>query len=128
VSDKKKENIFVIISTQKTPEIRFYPDEFYMKISGRCIPENPVDFFSKIQTKLEEFIASIDNKDVFTIDVDLEYINSISTKYLYLIFMTIKDNFKKTILNWYYEDVDDKELGEDFELLMQMKFNFIKKK
>lgn len=116
-----------IESTKKTPEVFFSP-EGRIKLSGRSIPEDA----SKFYEQLYEWIFNYCQKpaELTTVDVDLEYFNSGSSKSLLLIIQALADIAKhghRLIVNWYYEEGDDDilERGEYFESILEVKFNFI---
>jgi hypothetical protein len=63
-------------------------------------------------------------------DLNLEYVNSGSSKYLLGIFRLIKkkhDEGKKSIINWYYEEDDEAilSLGEHYRSTVKIPFNLI---
>lgn len=98
------------------PVFLYDPDVNTLEIKGRSIPENPSILF----VKLEEWIASffIDN-DSLNVRIQLEYINSGSSKYLFRILrmlMTQMEEGKVINIYWLYEDDDDSmfELGEHY--------------
>lgn len=66
------------------------------------------------------------------IEINLEYINSVGTKYLLDIIRKIthvhlRKNTKKFIINWYYNDEDEDilEKGRLFSSNLDVPFNFI---
>ena len=99
-----------------------------MKIEGRSIPENPGEFF---ETLIDWLKIYYDTPAPFTqMDLNLEYVNSGSSKYLLGIFRLIKkkhDDGKKSIINWYYEEDDEAilSLGEHYRSTVKMPFNLI---
>jgi hypothetical protein len=127
------ENLFTYLGTAKTPEIRLYSDSqnknlYILSIEGRCIPENPVDFFNPIIEKLIRRIHQTEKNSKIIIDLKLDYINSISVKFFIHILNEIKEKFnlENIVVNWYYEDDDSFVLGKDMEFMTELKFNFVK--
>jgi hypothetical protein len=125
--------LYVKLQTKKTPEIRLvYDDQVKAKrliIKGRCIPENPIEFFSPVIEKLRNKYKPVFGENAFFVDLDLEYINSISIKFLVKILNNIaeiygKENIK---IDWFYEDEDSYDMGKDFEFITGLQFNFIEK-
>jgi len=115
-----------IPSTKNSPEIRLSP-EGLVKISGRSIHENVGEFYSDVETWLNEYIKS--PADMTCVDMNLEYFNSASAKvFIHLLekikHVTLKN--KKYIINWYYEDGDEDilERGEYFSSILDTPFNF----
>jgi hypothetical protein len=115
-----------ISATKKSPEILLSPDGF-IKIRGRSIHENSIDFFKPVEVWVNEYIK--DPADVTCIDVNLEYFNSSSAKIIVnllqkISYVQLKN--KKFIINWYYEEGDEDilERGEYFSSVLNIPFNF----
>lgn len=83
----------VIPKSANTPGITFNPETGIMKIEGRSIPENPGDFFDPIIEWLEDYFSKA--TEVTRFDLNLEYVNSGSSKYLLGIFRILKKNMMK---------------------------------
>ena len=116
-----------LLPTKNTPEIILNP-EGRIKIKGRSIHENVIDFFVPVEDWVTEYIQ--DPAEVTTVDLNLEYFNSASAKvFVHLLqkigYVTLKH--KKFVFNWYYEDGDDDilERGEFFSSVLDVPFNFI---
>jgi hypothetical protein len=121
-----KELIFT--SSINTPGINFNPETGLMKIEGRSIPENPGDFFDPLIEWLEEYFAN--PADVTRFDMNLEYVNSGSSKYFLGIFRILKkkhEEGKQCVINWYYEEDDEAiySLGEHYKNTVKIPFNLI---
>jgi hypothetical protein len=117
-----------ISPTRNTPEVFLSPDGI-IRIKGRSIHENVIDFFEPIDNWISQYIAN--PSEVTSVDLNLEYFNSASAKVIVHIlqkitYVTLKN--KKFIFNWYYEDGDDDilERGEYFASVLDVRFNFIK--
>ncbi len=128
----KGKNLFVYLATNKTPEIRLYADPqdqnlYVLDIEGRCIPENPVEFFGPIIEKLLNRVPNRGKDNRIIIDLKLDYINSISVKFFVRILKEIQEKFEfeNIVVNWYYEDDDTYDLGKDLEFMTGLKFNFV---
>lgn len=118
----------LIVKTANTPAVNFNPDTGLLKIEGRSIPENPGDFFDRLIDWLKEYY----NKPALLtqIDLNLEYINSGSSKYLLGIFRLMKkkhDEGNKSVINWFYEEDDEAihSLGEHYRSTVKIPFNLI---
>ncbi len=114
--------------TKNTPEIILNPDGF-IKLEGRAIHENIINFFMPVEEWINEYLKA--PADVTCIDVSLEYFNSSSAKMLIHIFQKISMvqlKNKKFKVNWYYEEGDEDifERGEYFSSVLNIPFNFIK--
>ncbi len=118
----------VIKKTSNTPNVHFDPELGILKLEGRSIPENPSDFFERLIAWIEKYFNN--PKEITRIDLNLEYINSGSSKYLLGIFRLIKKRFdegKNCIVNWYYEEDDEAilSLGEHYKSTIKIPFNLI---
>jgi len=98
------------------PGITYYPDSDKLELVGRSIPENPELIFRR----LDEWITvHFEKNSTLNVSIQLEYINSGSSKYLYEILKRftgyIKSGMKIDIL-WLYEEDDEAmlELGEHY--------------
>jgi hypothetical protein len=112
--------------TKTSPEILLTPDGD-IKIRGRSIHENSIDFFKPVMEWLNEYVK--EPADVTCIDINLEYFNSASAKIIVnllqkISYVQLKN--KKFIINWYYEEGDEDilERGEYFSSVLNMPFNF----
>ncbi len=117
----------LIESTKKTPDVRFHVDG-RLKISGRSIPEDPTLFYDRLFEWM--YFYCQEPKDITTLDIELEYFNSGSSKAILHILRALVDITKKErklTINWYYEEGDDDimERGEYYESILGFKFNFI---
>jgi hypothetical protein len=115
-----------LAATKNSPEIIMSPDGV-IKIRGRSIQENSIDFFKPVNDWVTEYIK--DPADVTCVDVSLEYFNSASAKIIVnmlqkISFVQMKN--KKFIINWYYEEGDEDilERGEYFSSVLNIPFNF----
>ena len=118
----------IIAKSANTPGITFNPETGIMKIEGRSIPENPGDFFDPIIEWLEDYFNKA--TEVTRFDLNLEYVNSGSSKYLLGIFRILKkkhDEGKNCSINWYYEEDDEAiySLGEHYKNTVKIPFNLI---
>lgn len=120
-------NLF-IAATRKTPEVDFKLNG-ELKISGNSYPENTNEFYNPVINWLEEFLFS--TTDLITINIDLKYINTSSTRSVLNIITKVQALSKSKIqVAWMYEveDTDMCEIGQDFEQITKLKFDFIEKK
>ncbi len=115
-------------STKTTPEIILNP-EGIIKIRGRSIHENAVDFFSPVDEWISEYIQAPAN--VTSVDISLEYFNSASAKIFIALLQKITYvtlRHKKFVINWFYEEGDEDilERGEYFSSILDIPVNFIR--
>ena len=98
------------------PGIFYYPETNMLELIGRSIPENPELIFRR----LDEWITShFEKNNMLSISIQLEYINSGSSKYLYEILkrLTSMGRTGRTVkMKWLYEEDDEAmlELGEHY--------------
>lgn len=98
------------------PGIYYFPDGNMLELTGRSIPENPENIFKR----LDEWICMhFESNEDLNINIQLEYINSGSSKYLYEILkkLTLFSQSGKSIkIKWLYEEDDEAmlELGEHY--------------
>jgi hypothetical protein len=98
------------------PGIFYYPDTNTLELVGRSIPENPELIFRR----LDEWITThFEKNKELNANIQLEYINSGSSKYLYEILKRLT-GFRRSgslvKLKWLYEEDDEAmlELGEHY--------------
>lgn len=111
-----------------TPAVLFDPESGHLKIEGRSIPENPGEFYDELIEWIREYFKT--PKTATIIDLNLEYVNSGSSKYLLGFFKVIKEETQKgskVTVNWYYEEDDEaiQSLGEHYKTSLKIPFNMI---
>ena len=117
-----------IAATKSSPEILLSPGGM-IRIKGRSIHENTLDFFRPVEDWINNYV--LDPADVTCIDMNLEYFNSASAKFMIHLFQKISRVRllnRKLIVNWYYEEGDEDiyERGEYFSSVLKIPFNFIR--
>jgi hypothetical protein len=114
-------------STKKTPMVLLDPGG-KIRISGRSIPEDASKFYDGLLNWVLEYTAA--PQDSTTVDIELEYFNSGSAKFVMQILRELSElvhNGKELKVNWYYEEGDDDilERGEYYASILDLKINFI---
>jgi hypothetical protein len=98
------------------PGITYYPGANKLELVGRSIPENPELIFRR----LDEWITTHFEKNrELNVNIQLEYINSGSSKYLYEILKRLTGFGRSGCdvrMKWLYEEDDEAmlELGEHY--------------
>tara|TARA_B100000809_G_scaffold218418_1_gene225013 strand:- start:162 stop:539 length:378 start_codon:yes stop_codon:yes gene_type:complete len=120
-----------IHKTSHHPEINFDAETGLLQISGRSLPEQVLTLYKPILKWVDEYTMSQHEETIFTINLD--YINSSSSKYLLEILKKLNDYFKKgnkVFVKWYFDafDEDAEESGEEYEELLDLNFELIQKK
>ena len=118
----------VIEKTVKTPYVNFDPETGILKITGRSIPENPEDFYQKLFNWVKEYFNNPQTETL--VNVQLEYINSGSSKFIlefFQLFQDFKSQGKICKINWYYEEDDEAvlELGKHFQSIIDVPFKLV---
>ncbi|HJX70412.1 MAG TPA: DUF1987 domain-containing protein [Bacteroidales bacterium] len=109
-------NIF-LEPTNNTPQVRFTTDGRLL-LQGRSLPESVTKFYKP----LIEWVGML-KTEVVKIDINLEYINSASSKKMFELLKILDANncIKVLIVNWHYEadDEDALESGQIIEELLR---------
>ena len=110
-------NNVIIEPTTSTPAINFRTDGRLL-MEGRSLPENVVKFYTPLIDWAGEMTAQ-----VVKFDINLEYINSASSKKILELLKVLdaNNNIAEFIVNWHYEldDEDALENGQIFEDLLR---------
>jgi len=117
-----------IEGTPKTPTVNFDASTGIIEIKGRSIPENSIEFYRPLVEWLEEY--SKGPQDLTTVNIQLEYFNTSSSKCILDVFKkleAIKKARNEVVINWYYEEDDEDmlEAGEDYESIIRIPFKMI---
>lgn len=113
---------FEINSTKTTPAVYFHPCGI-LKLMGRSLPEDTIEWYSKLNSALNEFIKT--GKSI-EITIEMDYINSSSSKaILDLLKIPVSANIDTSII-WNYEEDDEDilELGEIYQEALNIDFQF----
>ena len=111
-----------IAATVKTPEIQFLAEENRLILSGRSIPENAVDFYRPVL----EWAQTIGSDTPLTVQVQLEYVDTSSSKCLLDLFKRLEAS-ESLQVQWYFDadDEDMLEAGEDYDHIVGVPFKFV---
>ena len=118
-----------IDGTTKTFEINFDPDIAILEIKGRSTSENPKLNYQVLLDTLEEYVRNPVPRTI--VNLEIEYINSSSSRYMLTIFRLLEDIHKakksQVDINWYYEEDDEViiSLGKDFKGIIEVPINLI---
>ncbi len=108
-----------IAATDATLLVDFDPESARLVLSGESYPENATKFFTPLLEWLEEYFACLDTGDKVTVDMDIVYFNSSSSKALMNLFDSFDDAAKQGVqleIFWRYhvENEIALECGEEF--------------
>lgn len=116
--------------TVTTPYTLLDADNGIIRIEGRSIPENVIDFYQPILNWIDEYAK--EPKNTTEVHFKLEYFNTSSSKRLFDIMKKVENialpNLNTVFINWYYEE-DDEDIyfaGNDYKaLITRIDFNLI---
>ena len=100
-------------------------------IKGRSTSTGAEVLFEEIIEKVKIFLLT--NFKPITINIDLEFFNTPTSKKLLDLFKLIKNssntNSFKLLIKWYFEkdDEDMFDSGKDYEFILEVPFKFIEK-
>jgi len=119
--------IIKIEGTDDTPQVTFdaNPENPFMEISGRSLPEDVVAFYDPILEWLDEYSENPLEKTV--LNIKLEYFNTASSKLLLDILLKLEDMSEAgndVLVRWHYPDDDEdmEEAGEEYEDIVEVPF------
>ena len=110
------EKLVIQEELKNCPGIVYYADTNKLELVGRSIPENPELIFRR----LDEWITiHFEKNKGLDVNIQLEYINSGSSKYLYEILKRLTGygrSGNNVNIKWQYEEDDEAmlELGEHY--------------
>jgi len=123
---------FVIAPTRHTPEISFDILKEELMFRGFSVPENAFDFFQPLCTWFEDNrIAIEENVKHLKINIDLEYLNSSSLKFIvsfvkHCVVTTGGDNVQ---IMWHFDsdDEDSIEKGRDLSSVIELPVTLVER-
>lgn len=118
-----------IAATDSTPSLEFDMQKGIISLKGKSIPQDPTLFFQPLLKTLENYAAHPAAHT--TVDIQLEYFNTPSAKYLQDIFLKLEEmqaGNGNVRINWHYDagDHDMLQAGKDYQgIVQQLVFNFV---
>lgn len=103
----------IIEKTNETPAINFNSTSGVLKISGRAYSNDISTFYKNLSNWLEEYLKM--PQDITTIELQLDYYNSIFIKLLFYFFEKSKIVFqknKKLIIKWHHQKGDEESIDD----------------
>lgn len=124
---------FELKETATTPYISFDPETGIVRMEGRSIPENVIDFYQPILRWIDEYSKKPQPETV--VHLKFEYFNTSSSKRIFDIMKKFEklaiDADTKVTINWYFEE-DDEDIyfaGNDYKALInKIDFNLVEVK
>ncbi len=125
-----------IEAATRTPDISFDSEKNILEIKGKSYPSNVSDYYMPVFSWLREYFKQSDSRREFTVNIELLYFNSGSSKVLLELFILLEaeaSEGKNISINWIYleDDEDNLEYGKEFQADLQLqflKFNLVPKK
>lgn len=123
-------NVFFLSASDKTPEVRFAPEEGRIDICGASYPENAQAFYDYLLEKIERYIQNPPTNKT-CVRFRFSYFNTGTNTPIFALFRTLeklnKDENHTVELIWEYEEDDEdiKELGEYFAGMIDLPFTII---
>ncbi len=87
---------YAIEGTPKTPSISFDLNGGVLEIKGRSIPENSIEFYKPLVDSLDKYSSAA--KTATTVNVQLEYFNTSSSKCILDVFKKLEKSFEPTMV------------------------------
>ena len=117
---------FILKETASTPYFSGQTNGEIL-IKGKSLMDNPLSFYGPIREWMAGLIKS--KVETIIINMDLQYINSSSTKQLLRLLMDVDEFDSSSTVNWFYPPDSDylKERGEEFEVLLDLEFKYHQK-
>ncbi len=112
--------------TKRTPWIVLEHGRIF--IMGRSIIDNPSVFYEPVHQWIKDHMMK--SKGRTKVELGFDYINSGSTKWLYILLRELsgmEDLTHKASVTWYYEEGDEdmRELGRIIKSLMECPFRLV---
>ena len=119
---------YAIEGTPKTPTISFDIQGGVLEIKGRSIPENSIEFYKPLIEALENYSSAV--KPITTVNIQLEYFNTSSSKCILDVFKKLEGINKAgsaVTIHWHYEEDDEDmlEAGEDYQAIINVPFKMV---
>jgi len=124
-------NTFKRQKTSHHPEVILDAESGVFEINGRSLPEQVLKLYDPILEWIEEYTLVPHEQTILKINLD--YVNSSSTKYLLEILKKLNVYFNegnKVLVKWYFDEYDEdcEESGEEYAELLDLEFELIQKK
>ena len=126
----------IINQTANSPKVILDPDKKIFEISGESRPPDVPVFYDEILRWMDDYTQHItktlDSRDPVEFNLDFEYFNSSSAKYI-LDFCKqlaqVRSKGKEVTVRWHYEDddMDMLEVGREMSRMAKVPFEYIRK-
>lgn len=123
--DTITDNLYQVEGNTSRPTIIFNAQSGQFRMLGRSILENSIRFYEPIIKWIDGYIKNPAEKTEF--HMELEYFNTSTSKYLLQIlqqFELLLDKGSDVSVVWYSADEDMEELGNDYQQIVHIPFEF----
>ncbi|HON18572.1 MAG TPA: DUF1987 domain-containing protein [Salinivirgaceae bacterium] len=111
----------IVEQTHTSPKIHLDGENGVITLSGRSIPDNAMKVYRPVIDWIEKYLVF--PKPRTTINIDLTFFNTSSSKYL-LEILKMFEAFSRhgfiVEVNWYYHDEDVQDLIKDYQALVDL--------
>jgi hypothetical protein len=101
-----------------TPYVKLDKENCILTFIGKSYPEHPDLFYNPIVDEIERCKEDLTNSKI-TINMALEILNSISTKYIFHLVKSLYKSAMEIEVKWYYEE-DDESMFEEGNYLKSL--------
>ena len=126
----------IINQTANSPKVILDPDKKIFEISGESRPPDVPVFYDEILRWMDDYSLHLskshESKDPVEFNLDFEYFNSSSAKYI-LDFCKqlgqVRSKGKNVTVRWHYEDddMDMLEVGREMSRMAKVPFEYVRK-
>ena len=119
-------NNLIIEKTEKTPYVNFNAETGILELTGRSRPESSIKFYEPIEDWILEYAENPAKKTVISFKFD--YFDTSSSKWFLTLMKHIESiylNKNDVLINWYYDDDDILEYGEEIQDIREVPMNLI---
>lgn len=115
---------FKLEGTEDTPTIILDKKNSIFEISGRSLPEDPIEFYKPVLEWITQYSANPNPTTDFVFRLD--YYNTSSAKVILDLLYALED-IKGARVKWYFHDEDEdmEEAGQEFSELVEIPFELI---
>jgi hypothetical protein len=115
-------------ASPKSPHVHFNAVGGILELKGRSIPENSIEFYKPLIEALENYSSAV--KPITTVNIQLEYFNTSSSKCILDVFKKLEGINKAgsaVTIHWHYEEDDEDmlEAGEDYQAIINVPFKMV---
>jgi len=109
-----------------TPTVKFNVNEGQLYIIGKSIIENSMKFYTPILEWVKQYCDNPAKKT--ELHIKMEYFNTSTSKYILSIISELGNIYnegKNVEIFWYFADEDMRELGEDYDEMLDPPFKLL---